>query len=157
MQLSPLSRKDVGRLFFCYTPPVRVSLLFSGVAAVLLVSCASSGDTLSVSQVLIGSEINDRQEVVVFKDRFLPSDRTFHAHVFVEGLTKTAEITGAWWYVPQDRKIFETVVSVTPEFPVAKFVLSNNAQDWAVGEYLFIAHHEDQELFSKEILVSGRG
>lgn len=135
---------------------MRVPLLLSGAAAVLLVACSPSGDVLSVQQVLIGSEMNESQEIVVFKDRFVPSDRTFHAHVFVEGLTESAKVKGAWWYVPQDRKVFETVVSVTPEFPVAKFILSNSAQDWAAGEYSFIVHQGDRELHRKEIIVSDR-
>src|SRR3989339_1126868 len=99
-------------------------VLFCSAAALLLSACSQEEHTLRVSQILIGSGTNEAEEIVVYKDSFLPSDKTFYAHVFTEGFFEPEEVTGAWWYVPQDRKIFETSVEVNPQYPVAKFVLT---------------------------------
>jgi|OM-RGC.v1.025761273 hypothetical protein len=135
---------------------MRIYVVFPFLAAVLLVACAPTegGDTtLNVSQILIGSQVNERNEIEVNKNQFIPSERTFHAHVFIAGLEESTEIVGSWWYVPKQQKIFETTVSVAPEFPVAKFVLQNSQQDWASGTYEFVVQSGDTRLSNREILV----
>ena len=132
-------------------------VLFCSAAALLLSACSQEESTLRVSQILIGSGTNESEEIVVYKDSFLPSDKTFYAHVFTEGFSKPEEVTGAWWYVPQDRKIFETSVEVTPQYPVAKFVLTNTTERWAAGEYLFTVFRGEKQLGEKSISVLERG
>ena len=135
---------------------MRTYVMFSFLTAVLLVACAPTegGDTtLNVSQILIGSQVNERNEIEVNKDQFVPSERTFHAHVFMAGLEGPTEIVGSWWYVPNQQKIFETIISVTPEFPAAKFVLQNSQQDWASGRYEFVVQSGDKTLSNREIMV----
>jgi len=122
------------------------------ISAILLTACSTDG--VQVSQILIGSEVNEREEIVVDREEFSRSDRTFHAHVFTEGHTEQMEIIGTWWYGDTSgRKVFETRAIVTPEFPVAKFILQSN-EDWPVGTYTFVASDGERELEMKNITVS---
>ncbi|PIR53336.1 hypothetical protein COU76_01770 [Candidatus Peregrinibacteria bacterium CG10_big_fil_rev_8_21_14_0_10_49_10] len=74
--------------------------------------------------------------------------------MFLEGHTGSVVVTGAWWYVPREQKIFETTATVTPEFPVAKFSLSNNRGDWPVGDYRFTVDAAGEQLGEKVITVA---
>ncbi|PIQ75940.1 hypothetical protein COU78_03165 [Candidatus Peregrinibacteria bacterium CG10_big_fil_rev_8_21_14_0_10_49_24] len=118
----------------------------------LLSACVEQPQKPEVTQVLIGSDVNERQEIIKEKSVFSAKDTTFHAHVFTKGLTEPMKLSGSWWYVPQSRKIFETKSEVTPEFPVAKFLLSNS-KGWPAGEYRFEVSGNEGLLSEKTIQV----
>ena len=89
-----------------------------------LVACGKK-EGLHVSKVYIGAELNAQQEIVEESVSFTADQSAFHVHTVVEGLPEPTEVTGSWWYVPAQHKIYETRVVVTPEAPVAQFALSN--------------------------------
>lgn len=122
------------------------------VAVLFLAACTAQLQKPEVTQVLIGSDVNDRQEILREKSVFSSKDTTFHAHVFTKGLSEPTKLEGAWWFVPQNRKIFQTKSDVTPEFPVAKFLLSNSG-GWPLGEYRFEVTNGDTMLAEKTIEV----
>ncbi len=133
---------------------MRVPLAVSLASILLLASCApAEKEGIRASRILIGSEVNARQEITNPKKKFSSSERTFHAHVFVEGHTESVQVMGAWWYVQGNRKIFETSAGVTPSFPVAKFVLGNSRGDWPEGEYRFTVMVKGNEIGEEIITV----
>jgi hypothetical protein len=126
--------------------------IFSFSVALLLTACISQPQKMEVSKILIGSELSERQEIVRETRVFSSEDMSFHAHVFTKGAAEPTKLAGAWWYLPQNRKIFETRSEVSAELPVAKFLLSNS-NGWPVGEYKFEISHEGVVLAEKIIQV----
>lgn len=117
--------------------------------SLLLVACGGP----TVTQILTSPTVNDDKEIEAPSDLFTSTGETIHAHVFFEEIKEQTEVTGAWWYVPAEQKIFERQVFVTPEFPVAKFSLTNTTE-WPAGPYKFVVTSGGKELSTKEVIMA---
>ncbi len=124
-------------------------------SVLLLTACTQSASTgVSISQVYIGSQLNDRGEIEVIQTEFPVDQNAIFAHAIVTGFTEAILVTGEWWYDSGDapRKIYEASVTVVPDRPVAMFTIQST-QNWVPGEYRFVMMLEDEQLSETKFSV----
>ncbi len=124
-------------------------------SVLLLTACAQSASTgVSISQVYIGAQLNDRGEIEVVQTEFPVDQNAIFAHAIVTGHTDATLVTGEWWYDGGDapRKIYQASVTVIPDRPVAMFTLQST-QNWVPGEYRFVMMLEDEQLSETKFSV----
>lgn len=107
-----------------------------------------------VEKILIGSQVNEKGEIGVNRIAFAPAETTLHAHAIVANVRESTLINGAWWYNDGDvpRKIYDVNVTVTPEGPVAQFVVRSKTP-WPPGRYRFVVSQDGEEIKERAYTV----
>ena len=121
-----------------------------------LASCSNGAESsLGVSQILLGGQVNARDEIEQSQTEFPPEQTMIHAHAFVTGLSASTLVRAEWWFDSDEapKKIYETSVTLTPDRPVAKFSLQSTKQ-WPVGDYRFLLFSAEDQIGETEFEVT---
>lgn len=114
-------------------------------AIITLSACSSA--PIAASELFLGNAVNEYNEVIEDTDVLAPTDHTLHAHAVMENVSEPTDVVGSWWFNEGmgENKIYESMISVTSDAPVAKFVLQN-MNDWPAGNYRFAVSVAGEEL-----------
>ena len=127
----------------------------SVLTALLLAACSGSASTVTVSKVLLAGELNAKGEIESMQTSFLPTQDAIFAHAFVEGHTSAILLRGEWWFdggKEPPKKIYEALVTVLPDRPVAMFTIQST-QQWPIGDYRLLLFIEEKQLIELKFTV----